>query len=675
MSSSHRVDGPTTDGIMQKVTGEQQAFPRDADSAEEAPREEAPREVGSEGAPAGTAGILERINPSLAAVVVWLVSLPFAYVGARLGPADPFRLRVAMIPVVVLVAGVVVVGLVSRRLPADLASGIGAGLAGGWVAFTLRVALHGTPYGFGGVTSDAGRLAAMATTYSHTLVSTDGIVRSVPSNYPPLFPWLVGRTSAVIGVPAWKLVGPAEAITLSFAVVAGYVLWRLLVSGPVALAATLPVLLVFSLPEKAYEILALAIVIPWVIATFGDPPRGRLHWLPAGLIGGLSILLYWAFIMFVALGVVALAVLTWRASQDRARYVRHVVLTLIVSLVVASWYVIPYLGWGLMHGSSQVEYQFQGGGIQDSPLLFLSPTPLGVLDLIGVLGLVWYRGRVWWGRPLLLLTGGIYAYWLLGLASFILLNHHLLLQDTPRLTALLLASAGVLTIAELAPALVRRLSIRHVPAGLPTLALCVVVIWTAFAAWQAWMPGGPAPAGGLYQPAVTTGRNDTTAAFVTPLPDGSYPRAAPVSYRNAWFPVDPIENDVASVLGKNAAPVALSASEQLYVYVNWPGYIAVTVDAAGIDTDWAARYAALQKLSEVTDPAAFAAASAHTAFGPIDVFVLARTGNNTWVWSPGGSSQRSITFTPSQFSPKDFTVFPNLKDNVALAVRNPQASG
>src|SRR5215472_9037474 len=150
-------------------------------------------------------GWLREAHPSLAALVTWLVCLPVAYVGARLGPADPFKLRVAMIPVVVLIAGVVVAGVVSRRLPAELASGIGAGLFGGWVAFTLRVALHGTPYGFGGLVSDAGRLAAMANTYSHRWYSSDGIVPSVPSNYPPLFPWLVDRTSALIGVPAWKL--------------------------------------------------------------------------------------------------------------------------------------------------------------------------------------------------------------------------------------------------------------------------------------------------------------------------------------------------------------------------------------------------------------------------------------------------------------------------------------
>ena len=81
-----------------------------------------------------------------------------------------------------------------------------------------------------------------------------------------------------------------------------------------------------------------------------------------------------------------------------------------------------------------------------------SPTPLGVLELIGVIGLVWWRGRVWWGKPLLLLTVSAYAYWLLGLASFSLSGHTLLLQDTPRLIGPMLAAAGVLTIAHTAPA-------------------------------------------------------------------------------------------------------------------------------------------------------------------------------------------------------------------------------
>ena len=648
---------------MQKVTGEHQALSSDPESAGDGTR--------------GIGGRLVELNPSLAALVTWLVCLPVAFAAASIGRGDPFRLRVAMIPVVVLVAGVIIVGLASRRLPADLASGIAAGLFGGWVAFTLRVAVHGTPFGFGGLGSDAGRLAAMANRYATYLAQQrrDRAVGAV--ELPAAVPVAGGprvRAAPRAGLAAAEPGGGHHAVLRGDRRLPAMA--PCLLPGPLALALSLPVLLCFSLPEKAYEILALAVFIPWAVATFGDPPRGRLHWLPAGLIGGLSIVLYWAFIVFGALGVLALAVLTWRASPDRARYVRHVALTILVAVAVASWYWIPYLGWGLLHGSSQVEYQYQGGGIQNSPLLFLSPTPLGVLELIGVAGLVWWRGRVWWGRPLLLLTVGIYAYWLLGLASFVVAKHHLLLQDTPRMTNLLLATAGVLTIAQAAPGVVRRLSVGTVPAGLPALALCLLTIWTGFTAWQAWMPGGPTSPTGLLQPPVNSQRNDTTAAFTSPLPGGSYPRATPRGMRNPPFPTGIIQKDVASVLGASAAPVTLSASEQLFAYVNWPGYIGVTFGAAGIDTNWPARYADLEKLSRVTGPAAFAAAaSARTEFGPIDVFILERTSPARWTWQPAGSPEPAITFTPAQFSPDAFTVFTNLPGNFVLVVRQSPGNG
>jgi hypothetical protein len=210
---------------MQKVTAKDRTFPPDLESAVES----------TEAAGDGTRGIggrLVELNPSLVALVTWLVCLPVAFAAASIGRGDPFRLRVAMIPVAVLVAGVIIVGLASRRLPADLASGLAAGLFGGWVAFTLRVAVHGTPFGFGGLGSDAGRLAAMANRYSHAWRSSDAIVPSVPAHYPPLFPCWWRRPP----LHAHRLLSPAEAITLSFAVVAGYPLWRYLTPGPVALA-------------------------------------------------------------------------------------------------------------------------------------------------------------------------------------------------------------------------------------------------------------------------------------------------------------------------------------------------------------------------------------------------------------------------------------------------------
>src|SRR5215470_15136958 len=188
--------------------------------------------------PAGAPSAL--LNPSLIALVVWLVCLPVAFVAVRLlRPGNPFDLRTAMIPVVVGAVALIVTAVVTRRWPAEVVSGLAAGLFAGWVAFTLRVALHGTPFGFAGLGGDAGRMAGMANRYTTAWRSSDGIVPTVPSHYPPLFPWLVGHTAAVLHTPAWQLLGAAEAIALSAAVVAGFALWRRLVAGPVALALSL----------------------------------------------------------------------------------------------------------------------------------------------------------------------------------------------------------------------------------------------------------------------------------------------------------------------------------------------------------------------------------------------------------------------------------------------------
>ncbi|HEY2309271.1 MAG TPA: arabinofuranosyltransferase [Streptosporangiaceae bacterium] len=615
-------------------------------------------------------------NPSLIALVVWLVCLPVAYGAVRLlRPGNPFDLRTAMIPVAVGAVGLVVTAVVTRRWHAEVVSGLAAGLFAGWVAFTMQVALHGTPFGFAGLGGDAGRMAAMANRYTTTWRSSDGIVPTVPSHYPPLFPWVVGHTAALLHIPAWQLLGSAETIAMSAAVVAGFALWRRLVAGPVALALSLMVPLCFALPQKGYEVLALAVFAPWALATFGRPPRGGLHWLPAGLIGGLSVAWYWAYLAYGALGIAALAVLTWRASPDRGRYLRHIALTLAVTAAVASWYLVPYAAWALMHGTQQMD-MFRGGGIESSLLPFLAATPLAALEVTGLAGMVWYRRRTWWATPLLLLTASAYAYRLLYLIVFILRGHTGSMQDTPRMIEPLLAMAGVLTVVQVAPGLIRRLTAaKTLPSGLPALGLCLVIAWTAVTLWLGWMPGQLAPGNGPVGSAAgaTQGATPgaTLGAFQFPLPDGRYPRFDPQRTRIGWFPVDPIEADVGSVDGPAASPVTLSPSELLFAYVRWPGYLAVADTSAGATTQWLSRYAALARLARVTDPAAFAERSAHTAFGPIDVFILHDAGSR-WTWAARGSlPEKPVSFTPAQFSPANFVVFTNLHGHIVVAVRRP----
>src|SRR5262249_54088925 len=83
-------------------------------------------------------------SPSLIALVVWLVCLPVAFAAVRLlRPGNPFDLRTAMIPVAVGAVALVLTAVVTRWARADVVSGLAAGLFAGWVAFTMRLALHG----------------------------------------------------------------------------------------------------------------------------------------------------------------------------------------------------------------------------------------------------------------------------------------------------------------------------------------------------------------------------------------------------------------------------------------------------------------------------------------------------------------------------------------------------
>ena len=598
-------------------------------------------------------------------MLVWLLCLPIAFWLPGVVDQSPFTLRGSATPLVVAAALIASGLLVARRWPSGPVAGLVAGAFAGWVALTMHTGLHGTPYGFFD-SDDTIRLSAMAERYTTTIHSADGIVGSVPTEYPPLFPWLVGRVSVIAGVPAWRLLGTGETLLTSAVIVVGFVLWRRMLSDWVALVVALVTFTVFSQPAKPYEAMALAVTIPWVLAAFAQHPGRRLGWLPAGIVGGLLITLYQGYLMFTALGIVVLIAITWRASPQRGHYARHVVGVVIVALAVSSWYLAPYVSWALSHGLQETD-RYQDPLIAMSPFPFLSVTPVGALTAVGLVGLVWYRHRAWWARPLLLLTLSAYVYRFAAEALFIDDGQTLVLQYTIQAIIAALAVAGVLTAARGLPALLRRLAV-SAPSGLGALVIGLVVIWAATSGWHDWLPGLPTPADQLVSSTPPTG-DQSTVAFLMPLPDGAYPRFAPTTGRLAWFPTDPIVHDVQSVLGRDSAPVTLSWNETLFATQPWPGFIAVGANAAPGTEHWFSRVAALEALSRITNPSAFAHASAHTPYGAIDAFVLHQQGAR-WYWA-AYNNPTTIPFNPAQFAPSTFVTFRGLPDNTVVAVRRP----
>jgi hypothetical protein len=597
-------------------------------------------------------------NPTAVAVVVWLLTLPGAVLLPRIGDLNPFGQRAWALSLGLGFGGVAVLlcgalGWTRRRPSAALPvlSGVAAGLFAAWVALTLRIALHGSPYGFGGMLGDAGRSTALATRFSVTAVSSDSWIPGLPSEYPPLFFWLTGRTAAVLDIPAWKLIGDAEILFASATVIAGFALWRRLVPPWVALTIVALGLVVFGDPRKSYEVITAAVFVPWVLATFGRPPRGRLHWLVAGIIGGLIVLTYQAWLVFGALGLLALLVRTWRGAEDRRRYLLHLVGVAVVAAVVASWYVVPLVYAMLTKPSMSVSDLYAPGSMEQNVLPFLSATPMGVLQLVGLGGLIWLRRSAWWATPLLLLVAGTLLFRVLATLRFALTGHTLFLHYSSSLYSTVLVAAGVLVIAHAAPILARRLSAAP-PGGITAATVALALAFVCYSYSGTWLPGAGAPSA-----------HYAAEAHQEPLPGGGYPRYAGSApgKRPTPFPAYPIRDSVERVLGPDPRRVSLSMDERLYAYLPWPGYIGTSRGASGSLSLWDRRKAEIQRLTETTDPASFADASAHTRFGPIDIFVLRRDGNR-WMWN-------DQAFTPGQFDPTKWMVDTSLPDDVVVAVR------
>jgi Arabinofuranosyltransferase N terminal len=612
-------------------------------------------------------------HPSVMALLIWAVTAPLAAIVPSRLDLDPFLQADADVPLVLggFLAVVLVCLALWKRSP--VVTGAAAGLFATWTVLLLRTAWQGTPFPAGGLYGDAARLAAMAARYTVTSASSDGIVAGVPSEYPPLYPWLIGKAAVILHTEAWRLLAPAAVIAVSFSIVIGFVLWSRLTSPRAALWISVLSLIVYGKPEKAFEVLALAIVIPLLLLTVASPERGRLHWLAAGLIGGLMALTYYAYLVYAALGILVLLWRTWRAEPDRGAYAWYLGRVVAVMLVVSLWYLIPYVR-AMLQGGQQLGDLYASSQISGSPLPFLAMTPLGVAQLIGLAGLLWLRRSVSWAPPLLAIILGAYGYYLISFARYVTTGHTGLLHYAFPLISAALLAAAVLTVFHVAPALARRVA-TPIPHGAGAAAGAIVLAFAGYTYWHAVMPGvlwTPGTTGDDRLNVAADGASNIQAARAHDQadPDGNRPKfsgAASQVVQTRWFPAGPVQRAVENVLGKHARPRTLSYDEQLFAFLPWRGYAGVERTASGGPVRWDDRYAELTRISAITDPAAFAQASAHTRFGPIDVFVL-HWEKPDLVWRPVGLPTK-LRFQPGQFDARDFVMVNHLPGNAVVAIR------
>jgi hypothetical protein len=559
--------------------------------------------------------------------------------------------------------------------------GVAAGGYAAWAGTTIAAALVGTPYGSGLIAGDAGRMSALAMHFSTTWHPSDAADPNLPPEYPPLYPMVIGRVAAWTGRPAWTLLQPAQIVVTSFAVVAGFLLWRRLTSDTAAFLISSAVFTCMTEPSKGNEILSLAVYLPWLLGTFAvagpEPPASRLlpsvwkrpkplHPVLSGIVIGLIVPWSPQVLFLSLLGLVLVAGYSLWVAEPAARrgVLIHWAITVGVSLVVASWFVLPLAKAYLTGHVEVVADLWLGSPLVVEPFNIINPRRIIVtlLQLAGLLGIAGQLRRVWWSAPLALYLAGVVVERAVMLIRFSASGHAFMLYYVAASIGYALVAAGVLTLVQVWSWAWPRLADRAFSVRVLGVTLAALLVSTsAYGAWIAWAPDPRGIKDNVTNPA--TAYNLSMFAHAQRLPSGRkvhYP--APKS--PAMLPSNQIASFVRDALGRSARPTTISNNQAIFAFEAWPNWLMPDRVAASGLTRWDYRHGLLRNLAATTDPAAMAEGMRRLEFGPLDVMVLrVRTSGAATTWN-----FTDVAFQPQAFAGPQFRVSAPL-DGYVVVVR------
>ena len=604
-------------------------------------------------------------SSSLTACATFLVLMPLGVVGMRAWDLNPLSSQGATAPVSVALAALVVMSALALVVRREWVAGAAAGVFAAWCGSAVAASLVGTPFGYGTMLGDAGRMSALATHFAATWVPSDAADPDLPPEYPPLYPMLVGRFAALTGREAWALLGTAQSLLIALSVLAGFLAWRRLVPAGVALALSGTVLVGLEQPSKGNEVLALSVFLPLVLGAFAVPEGRRpIHPVIAGIGFGLMVPLYPNFLMFGLLGIGLVMLVGWRTSPERRAYLVRAAVTVGIAAVLASWYLGPLLVAYSQGRTEVVADLFKSGALANTQFALLGSRSwvLFALQLTGAAGVLVLWRLAWWARPMGLLAAGVMVVKAVMLLRFVDGGHSFMLLYVPYLMRFMAAAAGVLTLWEaarlLGPVLRTRLATPPRLVGVAAVAALVGVVGaSAYAGSWLVMPAGYLDANGAKASGATS---LSTAAHAEYRPDGTKPRY-PYGTMAPLFPAAEVYRDIDNELGKGADPVVLSADQRVFSFRDLRNYLPPARESSNALTLWDTRERGMREIAAIDDPARLAAALAHTDFGPVDVLVLQeKRGKLLW---------RNIEFSPRALAEPQFAAYRRLPGGFAVFVR------
>jgi galactan 5-O-arabinofuranosyltransferase len=456
-------------------------------------------------------------------LVMWAAARAFTIVAT-----DPvWQDRIPICTAVAVAVTGAAAALVGRRRPA-VAAAIVLTVTAVLLSGLATWGLHGTRWGFEGLSADAAYRSEAAMRYADTLRLADYAYRDLPAYYPPALGWIEGRVAALTGIPGWSAVKPLQLILAAVIPLLAYALWRRLVAPlPAALVVLATSLLTADL-HKPDEWLVLACAVPWWLDAFrGARAADRQPWSPwrHGVIAGLFLLTHTFFLLPLAVATLLGVALDLARRRPLALPPRQGTVVVLVGLLVSFPYWLGLAVARLTTPSDELQLRFSPSGA-DTPSWPWPDDPAALLGLVGVLWLMVTARR---DRLSAALGLALVAGYLTVIGGEVLqrVDVGLLTFKADALVVTVQVAAGVLALVDITTRWAVRLS--HpvaVPQAVGLLLTAALVAPMAVRFADVWATGGPA-----------------LLAHDTRYPSGAWPeghteggRVAAPAFTGAWDP-------------------------------------------------------------------------------------------------------------------------------------------
>jgi len=555
------------------------------------------------------------------------------------------------VPVVTQVLLALAVGagafVLTRRYSPTATGALVALLTGLFLCGGATALLNSTPFGPLGAVADQSYRTAYLTKFGHTWELVDYAYKDLPSFYPPLYFWVLGRLGAVLGIASWEMLKIGTLAVAFLVPVAGWLLWRPVVGPRRAAVVVVATSLAFHDWYVPHLWLAIAVFVPWwlhFVVGVGRPPGTRLGrggLIVAIALGAVVALTYW-YVLLIGLVHLAAMAATRAAARRHGRppepaSLRDVAVVLGGIVVVTIPYWLPLaVSFLTTPGARTMQNRYYTAEEVSLPLPFLEFDLRGALLAFGLVALVATAHRRRVSLHLLGLLAAAYLLYLVGYLTFLADFPIDTLRTTGLIEFLLAAGAG-LGAADLwriaTTGTAGDLGARVGPSLDPRAAIALLAV------------GAVAVVFALGQTAVRDMpflTEQRAATYPDALIDG-FTRATDGEYADAVVLTD--ETDLSSFL----PTYVFNVSNAHYSH-----------PAARFED----RAALLTALARESDPDVFALALLHNEYDDVD-YVALRSGRDglAYRWLddafPRGVTSRSITFSEDSFATDAFEALPS----------------